>query len=129
MELTKGDGPSTLSKETAKLLMEAAPEAKFHYTFDSFGTTLSADQEEVHIKNTKIGDEGLDEVRQALDLMTGCKRFVLENCQISNEEMAKLREDYRDKTKVVWRVNYGKGSTMTDVDALRAVYDLVEAAP
>ena len=126
VELTKGDGPSTLSKETAKLLMEAAPEAKFHYTFDFFGTTLSADQEEVHIKNTKIGDEGLDEVRQALDLMTGCKRFVLENCQISNEEMAKLREDYRDKTKVVWRVNYGKGSTMTDVDALRAVYDLVD---
>ena len=126
VELVGADGVSSLSKADAKLLMQAAPQAKFHYTFDFFGTTLSADQEEVHIKNTKIGTEGLEEVRQALDLMTGCKRFVLENCQIPNEEMAKLREDYRDKTKVVWRVNYGKGSTMTDVDALRAVYDLVD---
>ena len=37
-------------------------------------------------------------VRNALDLLKNCKRFVLENCQISNETMAKLRDDYRDRT-------------------------------
>jgi len=51
---------------------------------------------------------------------------VLENCQISNEVMAKLRDDYRHQTKVVWRVSYGEGSTLTDAEVIRAVYDLVD---
>ena len=51
---------------------------------------------------------------------------MLENCQISNEVMAKFRDDYRDRTKVVWRVYFGGGSTLTDVDVIRCTYDLVD---
>ena len=51
---------------------------------------------------------------------------MLEYCQVSNETMAKIRDDYRDRTKIVWRVNYGKGSIMTDAEVVRAVYDLVD---
>ena len=124
--LTDAEGNSHLPKEDVKTLQQAAPNAVIDYSFDFFGTRLSTAEEEVHIKNVRIGDEGESEVRAALDLLPGCKRFVLENCQISNEVMAKLRDDYRDRTKVVWRVNFGKGSSLTDAQILRAVYDLVD---
>lgn len=126
LELMAEDGTSPLTKTDVKTLMDAAPGVVINYSFDFFGNTLSTADEEIHIKNTKIGDEGMDEVRAALDVLSNCKRFVLENCQISNENMAQLREDYRDRTKVVWRVSYGKGSTLTDAEIIRAVYDLVD---
>ena len=124
--LTDAGGNSQLPKEDVKALQEAVPGVVIDYSFDFFGTVLSTAEEEVHIKNVKIGDEGESEVRAALDLLPNCKRFVLENCQISNEVMAKLRDDYRDRTKVVWRVSFGKGSSLTDAQILRAVYDLVD---
>ena len=124
--LTDAGGNSQLPKEDVKTLQQAVPNAVIDYSFDFFGTRLSTAEEEVHIKNVKIGDEGESEVRAALDLLPNCKRFVLENCQISNEVMAKLRDDYRDRTKVVWRVSFGKGSSLTDAQILRAVYDLVD---
>lgn len=126
LELMAQDGTSPMTKTDVKMLMEAAPNAVIHYSFDFHGYTISTADEEVHIVNKKIGEEGLPEVREILDIMTNCKRFVLENCQIPNETMAQLREDYRDKTKIVWRVSYGKGSTMTDAEIIRAVYDLVD---
>ena len=124
--LTDAGGNSQLPKEDVKALQQAVPGVVIDYSFDFFGTRLSTAEEEVHIKNVKIGDEGESEVRAALDLLPNCKRFVLENCQISNEVMAKLRDDYRDRTKVVWRVSFGKGSSLTDAQILRAVYDLVD---
>ena len=126
VNLNPENGLGALSVEDVKLLMEAVPHVTFDYHFDFYGQQLSTSDEEVHIKNTKIGDEGEQNVRNALDLLKNCQRFVLENCQISNEIMAKLREDYRDRTKVVWRVSYGEGSTLTDAVVIRAVYDLVD---
>lgn len=127
VELMDGNGQSGLTKEDVKTLMAAAPDAAFHYTFDFFGETLSTDDEEVSLSGKKIGDEGEAEVRAALDLLTNCKRFVLDNCQISNEVMAKIRDDYRDRTKVVWRVYFGKGSSLTDAQLMRAVGDLLDS--
>ncbi len=126
VNLNPENGIGALSKEDVKQLMEAVPDVVFDFTFDFYGEMLSTADEEVHIKNKKIGDEGEQEVRLALDLLKNCKRFVLEYCGLSNETMAKLRDDYRDRTKVVWRVNYGKGTTLTDAVVIRAVYDLVD---
>ena len=126
VNLTPENGIGALSLTDVKNLMDAVPEVVFGFTFDFYGHTLSTADEEVHIKNTKIGNEGEQTVRDALSLMKNCKRFVLENCQISNEVMAKIRDDYRHQTKVVWRVSYGIGSTLTDAEVIRAVYDLVD---
>ena len=55
----------------------------------------------------------------ALDLLSNCQRFVLEDCGLSNELLAKLREDYRGRTKVVWRVYFGSnGTCLTDAEEL-----------
>lgn len=115
-----------IEKEYVKTFMEMFPDVVFDYTFDFYGTKISTADEEVIIKNTNIGDAGESDVRLTLDLLTNCKRFVLDNCKLSDEVMATIREDYRDRTKVVWRVWFGKGSTLTDATAIRAVYDLVD---
>ena len=127
VELCGSDGTSKLSQEQAKELIAAAPNAVFHYAFDFYGKTLSTDTEEVALKGVKIGDEGEETVRQALDMLSNCKRFVLEDCGLSNEVLAKLRDDYRDKTKIVWRVYFGGGSSMTDAEVIRCVYDLKDS--
>ena len=126
VNLTPEQGIGALSLEDVKVLIEAVPDVVFGFTFDFYGHTLSTADEEIHIKNTKIGNEGEQTVRDALTLLKNCRRFVLENCQISNEVMAKIRDDFRHQTKVVWRVSYGEGSTLTDAEVIRAVYDLVD---
>ena len=126
VNLNPENGTSSLTLEDVKLLMNAVPHVTVDFAFDFYGHQLSTADEEVHIKNTKIGDEGEQNIRNALDLLKNCKRFVLEYCQVSNDTMAKLREDYRDRTKIVWRVSYGKGTIMTDAEVVRAVYDLVD---
>jgi len=121
-----GCGESQLSKEDVKTLLDAAPNAVFDYTFEFFGQTLSTADEEVTFKNVKMGDEAEAELRLALDLLPNCKRFLLDNCHFSYDVLAKVRDDYRSRTKVVWRVSYGEGSTLTDAEVIRAVYDLVD---
>lgn len=124
VNLNPEGGMGKLSMESVKTLMEAAPSVAFDYTFDFYGHTLSTADEEVHIKNTKIGDEGEQNIRNALDLLANCKRFVLEYCQVSYDLLAKIRDDYRDQTKVVWRVEFGEGSTMTDAEIIRSTWGL-----
>lgn len=127
IELMTEGGTANLAAEDVRRLMEGVPEVVFNYIFDFYGYTLSTADEEVHIKNAHIGEDGVAQVRAVLDIMTNCKRFVLENCQISNETMAQLRDDYRGRTKIVWRVNFGKGSTLTDVHAIRATHGLKDS--
>ena len=126
VELTKEDGTSILTKEEVKQLKAALPGASFHYTFDFFGETISTTDEQVHIKRKAITDDGIDEVRAALDLMENCQRFALEYCQISYDLLAQVREEYRDKVKLVWRVEFGGGSAFTDAEVIRSTYDLLD---
>lgn len=123
--LELADGTAQLSKEDAKALIQAAPQASAHYAFDFYGTQLTTDMTEVVLRNKSIGDDGEQAVREALDLLTSCQRFVLDNCRLSNAVMAQIREDYRGRTKVVWRVYFGDGSCLTDVDVIRCTYDLL----
>ena len=126
VELNDKEGKSQLSMEDVKKLMDAAPEVKFHYTFDFYGVPITTTDEEVKINNKKIGDEGEANVRLALDLMQNCKRFVIEHCRISNEVLAKIRDDYREKTKVVWRIYFGEGTSLTDAEVLRSTYNVTD---
>ena len=126
VELTKEGGTSSLTKADVKTLKEALPGASFHYTFDFYGETISTTDEQVHIQRKAITDDGIGEVRAALDIMENCQRFALEYCQISYDLLAEVREEYRDKVKLVWRVEFGGGSAFTDVEVIRSTYDLVD---
>ena len=51
--------------------------------------------------------------------MENCERFLVEYCQISYDLLAQVREEFRDKTKLVWRVEFGGGSCYTVVEVIR----------
>ena len=136
VELMQSSGTTRLALADVKKLVDAAPQAKFHYVFDFYGITVATSDEEVTIKNIKVEDDNFEaNLRMALDVMSGCKRFVLDAKgqydkmwqKISNEALAQIREDYRDKLKFVWRVYFGEnGSSLTDAEVLRAVYGVTD---
>lgn len=129
VELMDGQGASALSTTDVKTLKDAAPHVSFHYEFTLFGKTLSTTEttEITFVNNQKIRDAQEPEIRMALELMENCEKFVLDNCRVSNEICAQIREDYRDKTKFVWRVFFGDGgSCLTDRQVIKAVYGLTD---
>lgn len=125
-----------LTLEDVQKLNLAAPQVQFHYSFDFHGVAVSSMDEEVILKNITVENTNFaDELRMVLDVLENCDRLVLEARgqydklwkSITCEELAKIREEYRDKTKLVWRVYFGEnGSSLTDAEVLRAVYGLTD---
>lgn len=127
VELMDSSGISALTLEDVKTLNVACPDTVFHYTFMYDGKTISTTDAEVRFSGTSIGNMNADDLRLMLDVMENCERFVLEYWNygsLNNEMLAQIREEYRDRTKLVWRVFFGVGYCLTDVDVLRCTYDL-----
>lgn len=125
VELMSG-AKCALNIDDVKLLAEAAPKANIHYEFDLFGKHISTLDERVEFDSVEIGNEGVDEIRKALSVMTGCKYLLLDTCGIDNEKMAQLRDEFPDK-KIVWRIYLDTGypfDFLTDEQVLRITYGL-----
>ncbi len=129
IELMSSSGSSALSIADVKQLTEKLPNVKVHYEFDLFGKHISTQDERVEYVDVKIGNEGVDEIREALSIMSGCSYLLLDTCGIDDEEMAALRDEFPDK-KIVWRI-YLKSifpedhyDFLTDEQALRITYNL-----
>ena len=124
VQLMKEDGTSNLTLEDVQSLQEARPNTHFRYRFQLFGKEVSTDTERVEFKNQKIGNEGEAELRSALDVLDKCTYLLLDNCRLSNETLAQLREDYRGRTKIVWRIWFGNGTSLTDAEIIRSTYNV-----
>lgn len=118
LELMAADGTSSMSMTDVKTLLDTFPELNVNYTFDFYGLTLSTATEIVELNKVNIGDNGETLIRQALDIMPACTYMKLDDCGISSEVMASIRDDYPD-TKVVWRIFFGKFNCLTDAEMLR----------
>lgn len=128
VELMDADGNSSLSLTDVQKLQEAAPGVTFRYSYTFYGQTLSTTDTEVEYKYKYMKDSDEAEIRQILDVMDSCERFVFNGCHISDEVMAGIREDYRGRTKIVWRVYFGNGgSCLTDREVIKMVYGLTNA--
>ena len=128
VELMDASDKSQLSLTDVQTLQEAAPGATFHYTFFFYNKKLSTTDTEVEYRNTRMRDSDEEQIRQILDVMDSCTKFTFNNCHIGNEIMASIREDYRDRTKIVWRVFFGNGgSCLTDREVIKMVYGLTNA--
>ena len=127
VKLPDGTTEGGITLDEAKKLKDAAPNVKLQYTFKLYGETITTEDEELTFRNKRkeINNDTLYQLRQALEIMNNCTRVVLDNTAASDAEVAQLREDYRGKTSIVWRVYFADyGSSLTDVDVLRVVYDL-----
>ena len=125
VELMSASGTSSLSQQDVETLVAAAPNAKFHYTFQLFGKQISTDDEQVTFQNLTLTEADIPALRQALAIMTGCKAFILDNCGLDNETMATIRADYPN-TELVWKIQFGKYSAWTNTDTIRAVYNVFD---
>lgn len=119
VELMKADGTSNFAMTDIKALCDACPGVVFNYKFDLFGKTFSTADEYIEFVDQEIGDEGITQIREAMDIMPNLYSVKLDKCGVSSEVMAKLRDDYPD-VKVVWRVYFGtKFNCLTDEEVLR----------
>lgn len=125
IQLMNEAGECSLSPADVKILMDAAlPGAVFDYRFQLFGKTLSTADERVEYRGYRIGNEGVAQIRQALDIMPRCTYFLLDQCGIDYEILSQLNQEYPD-TQIVWRIFYGSGqSILTDATVFRCVGDL-----
>lgn len=119
---------SNLTVVDVKKIMTAAPKAKVRYSFDLFGKKVSTTDEEIEIEYRVHTSDDEQYLRDALDILTDCKKFVLEMdryVRLSNETMAEIRDEYRDRTKIIWRVWFAdQGSCLTDRKTIRYTYNL-----
>ena len=125
VELMRSDGTSSLSQSDVEWLVNAAPNAAFHYTFTLFGKEISTNDKRVEFKNLSLTESDIPALKQALAIMTGCEAFVLDNCGLDNETMASIRAEY-PRTELVWRIQFGKYSAWTNAETIRAVYNVFD---
>lgn len=94
------------------------------FSVELFGQTLTSEQERIEFVNTDIGDDGVEMIREVLPRLSSCRYLLLDSCGISNETMAKLRDDFPE-IKVVWRVGF-EGFPLTFLTDSTVVHVAVE---
>ncbi|MCR5291980.1 MAG: hypothetical protein K6E28_03695 [Eubacterium sp.] len=121
VNLMKGNDSSSFTPDDVRQLLDAAPAVKFIYRFDLFGKRLSIQDTVVKYVKDNIGNDGADEIRQALSILRKCELFVLDDCGIDDAVMAGIRDEFPD-TKVVWRIHVGNQSALTDDTIIRMTH-------
>lgn len=117
VELMDNNGNCALTPEDVQLLMQDNPQVRFHYVFTLFGQTVSTADETLTYTDCTIGDAGVSQLRQALQILPACTELKLDNCGIGNDTLMQLQQDYPD-IKIVWRVNVDGQNVYTDIEAL-----------
>ncbi len=130
VDLMGGQEQSSVTIAAVTYLAQAIPQVEFNYTFELFGQTVSTDMERLEYFQVDIGDEGLEQFRAILPIMRNLTYLKLDWCGTSDEAMAQLREEYKDKCKVVWRV-FMNGSIpqynmLTDTYKIWVQYDVTD---
>ena len=130
VDLMNTSGESKLSVADAKAFMETYPNITFDYSFKLFGQTVSSTTKTLSFKNTKIGNNGLDQLHNALAVMPDCTSVYLDNCGIADDVMAQFRNEHPN-VNIAWRIFVDKYSVMSDAEVIlmRNTVTNSEAAP
>ena len=126
LEMGYADKEGAITVADVKRLEEAVPDAKIHYEFNLFGNHLSTEDERIEYDTVEIGNDGAEEIREALTLMPKCNYVLLDGCGIDNEVMESLCSEFPD-IKFVWRLYIDGGypfDFLTDEEVLRLTYGL-----
>lgn len=112
---------NNFSFEDQRKLAGKFPDIDFDWEIKILDKTYDSKTEDLDLSgNKKITPEF---IRQYIPLFSGLKRLDMSDCGATNEEMAKLREDFPD-VKVVWRIHMGRWSLKTDAVAFSVlIYD------
>ncbi|MGM9635976.1 MAG: hypothetical protein ACI3YE_07485, partial [Candidatus Avispirillum sp.] len=112
---------SEFSFEEQLALVRAHPGVEFDWDARLGGKVLNSMAETADISGIRVWD--LDTLRCQLELFPRLTYLDMSNCGVSNEDMAALRDEYKD-IKIVWRLYMGKWSLKTDAVAFSVlIYD------
>ena len=123
--LTAEDGSSTFDFEDYKALLAEVPEVRIHYGFELFNRTVWTDKESLKYRKESIGDDGVEQLRAVLPWLPRLRYLSLDRCDIENETMEQLRDDFPE-VKIVWRVWFGGFNCMTDAEKIWAIGSLYD---
>lgn len=113
------EGDGGVSWDDIAMLQDACPDISFGYLFTRFGQELNINSETLNFSHTTMNDEGA-EVRSFLPYMKNCTYLDMDFCNVSNEAMDSIRQDYPN-IKVVWRIWFAdEYSVRTDVERILA---------
>ncbi len=82
------------------------------YPFTLYDREFSTADDFMDLNKVSVHDKG-EAVRAVLPYMTCLKQLEMEDCGVSNEDMASLRDDFPN-IKVVWKVHFGVYAARTD---------------
>ena len=105
--------------EQLRALSEAAANADLDYRFTIGGREFNLNATELDLNHIPMEDEGAL-VRRVIACMPNLNRLVMDSCDVSNEAMASIRDDF-PWVEVVWRIWFGGcWSVRTDVEKILA---------
>lgn len=125
VRLSDNAANSNLSPSDVKLLVNAFPDIHFIYSFKLYGKMLTTSDTELVFDEVNIGNDGLDLIRNALNIMRDCKYVLLDSCGIDDSNMAALRSEYPDK-EIVWRIFVNRYSMLTNEEMIRMTSKLTD---
>lgn len=97
----------------------AHPEFKVKYHFTVWGKKVSLHAKKLDLNHIQMDDQG-KQVRDVLPYMPDVTFLDMDFCDVDNEHMAAIRDDFPD-IKVVWRIWFGSYySVRTDVEKILA---------
>ena len=120
-DLTDENGENRLGLAELRMLQEARPETLFRYRTKLFGKEISTEDTRIEYVRVSIGNEGEEQLREILPCLTRCEYFLLDDCGLDNEVLARLREDF-PQPKIVWRVHISYLNFLTDVKIIHLTF-------
>ena len=95
-------------------LIEAYPNIEFIWNIEIADKFVENNVEKLELKNAKIND--IDSFKNALNLFPNLNYLDMSGCNLSNEDLANLREEFPN-IKIVWTIYLGKWKLQTDAVA------------
>lgn len=102
----------TMSLEDAGAFQALPSSPVVDLPFEFYDRQFNTADEMLVLSGIRMSDEGAA-VRELLPYMTNCTQLEMEDCRVSNESMADIRDSFPD-IKVVWRINFSCYSVRTD---------------
>ena len=114
-----GTGSDALTASDLRAIHEACPHAELDYRLTLYGHEINLNDSALDFRGTEISDEAAA-LNEVLPLMLRCTYLDMDNTGVSNEAIAKIREEFPN-IDVVWRVWFGTNySVRTDTERILA---------
>ena len=112
-------GSDALTLADIGAIHEACPNAELDYSLTLYGHEINLSASSLDFRGTQISDEAAA-LAEVLPLMMRCTYLDMDNTGVSNEALAKIREQFPN-IDVVWRVWFGTNySVRTDTERILA---------